>query len=551
MAINAANWRPLPSFQNVPPLLVRLVFTLQSYSVHITDLANLWVEDLDRKGIGRRSLNEDTSIDPTEGPDQMRMLLTKIQAALDPSAPDHDQTSISIATVPKNGDTVLALTITCQLPDGLKPLVWTFQMSKCPTTSIAPELVLPMVQKLQTRTQQIDELVKLMKVKEGIIDKLIDKLDRAGLGLENVWNVLSSKRNPSREYAEEKITGLAPLKQESWQLPDLPRTQELDGIVSLATTALIGPENSKSPEARPSDVLDDWWGRLGTKPVKSVPRTTPSSGSTVKADVPPEKSRLAADSDTDTDDFQVQATPPHLASAQKRRTEADLDATTDDGGDAIPDSHPVVTRPAKSRLGGIGKWQTAASPPATQSRPEITVDADDTASEPEEEPVKSPPRQQKTGRIGMIGGKKPDPEISKADSLPQRHRVADDEDKTASESEGEKQGKNTSPASPPAGSSQRRRIGAIGRIGGIGGQAPVQPNRKSPTPDTEPTESTGRRIGAIGKRKLDKETQSVTDSKSPDESEDDEQRAERKRAELAKELERKANAKPTKKKRKF
>ncbi|ETS85055.1 hypothetical protein PFICI_03080 [Pestalotiopsis fici W106-1] len=388
MALNPANWRPLPSFQNVPPLLVRPVFTLQSYSVHVTDLANLWVEDLDRKGIGRRSLNEDTSIDPTEGPDQMRMLLAKIQAALDPSAPDHDQTSISIAALPKDDDMLLALTITCQLPDGLKPLVWTFQMAKCPTTSVAPELVLPLMQKLQVRTQQVDEFVNLLKIKDGIIDKLIDKLDHAGMGLENVWNVLSSKRNPSRDYAEAKITGLAPFQEATWRDPDSPSTDEFDSILSLATNAHVGAENSKDPETRPSDILGDWWGSLGTKPVKSLPRTTPSSGSTVKADVAHEKSRLAADSDTDTDDFQVQATPPHLASAQKRNTEADLDATTDDDGDAIPDSHPVVTRPAKSKLGGIGKRQTAASPPAARSPRKTTVDADDTASESEEEPAK-------------------------------------------------------------------------------------------------------------------------------------------------------------------
>lgn len=550
MASNSANWVPLPAFHNLPALLVRPVFTSQSYKVHVTDLADLWVEDLDRKGIGKRSLNEDTSIDPTEGPDQMLMLLNKIQAAFDPSAPDHDQTSITIKSMPKDDDTLLALTITCRLPDGLKPLVWTFQMAQCPNAAIASELVLPVMNNLQARTQEVDELIEQLRVKDAIIDRLVDKLDHAGLGLENVWNVLSGKRNPSRAYAEEKIKGLAPFREATWRNTALPSTDIVNGIISLAKDASSKPAGSGDLEIPAHGDLE-WWQRC-TTPVSSVPRTIPSSIGN-KADVPLEELRHAADSDTEGDDFQVQATPPHLASTQTRRTEADPDETTDGDGDAIPDSHPIVSRPAKSKLGTIGgKRKTTDSPPAVQSPRRASVDTDATASDSEEEPVKSPPHKHKTGGIGRIG-KKPEPESSKVKSPIHSSNTMDVDDETASESDGDKPSKSHSPVPPPAEPLQKRKIGTIGRIGGKARQASVKPERKSSTPEAESARLTGRKIGAIGKRQIDKTPQpeAASKSKSPDESEDDEQRAERKRAELARELERKANAKPAKKKRKF
>lgn len=550
MASNSANWVPLPAFHNLPALLVRPVFTSQSYKVHVTDFANLWVEDLDRKGIGKRSLNEDTSIDPTEGPDQMLMLLNKIQAAFDPSAPDHNQTSIAIKSMPEGDDMLLALTITCRLPDGLKPLVWTFQMVKCPTAAIASELVLPVMNNLQARTQEVDELIEQLRVKDAIIDRLVDKLDHAGLGLENIWNVLSGKRNPSRAYAEEKINGLAPFREATWRNAALPSTDTVNGIISLAKDASSTPAGSEDLE-KPAHNDLEWWQRC-TTPVSSVPRTIPSSIGN-KADVPLEESRHAADSDTDGDDFQVQATPPHLASTQTRRTEADPDETTDDDGDAIPDSHPIVSRPAKSELGVIGaKRKTADSPPVTQSPRRASVDTDATASDSEEEPVKSPPRKHKIGGIGRIGKKsEPEAESSKAKSPIHSSNTMDVDDETASESDGHQPSKSRSPVPPPAEPLPKRKIGTIGRIGGKARQASVQPERKSSTPEAESARPAGRKIGAIGKRQIDKTPQPEAASKSPDESEDDEQRAERKRAELARELERKANAKPAKKKRKF
>lgn len=75
-----SKWRPLPTFPDLPALLISPGFHVESssYSLAITDLANIWTESLDRKGILRRSLNEDTSIDISDGgQEQWRVFLSK------------------------------------------------------------------------------------------------------------------------------------------------------------------------------------------------------------------------------------------------------------------------------------------------------------------------------------------------------------------------------------------------------------------------------------------------------------------------------------------
>ena len=50
-------WRPLPPFSNgLPPLFVSPSFGASAYTLHVTDLANVWSETLERKAIFGRSL---------------------------------------------------------------------------------------------------------------------------------------------------------------------------------------------------------------------------------------------------------------------------------------------------------------------------------------------------------------------------------------------------------------------------------------------------------------------------------------------------------------
>src|SRR3569833_120680 len=81
------SWHRLPgTHPEVPDLLVSAAFSESAYTVHVTDMSNIWSESLDRRAICLRALHEETKIDPTNGDDQMGVFLGKVLSALDPSS---------------------------------------------------------------------------------------------------------------------------------------------------------------------------------------------------------------------------------------------------------------------------------------------------------------------------------------------------------------------------------------------------------------------------------------------------------------------------------
>src|SRR5690242_19223257 len=123
MAAGSVTWRPLPlQSASLPVLLVSAEMGPASYTIRLTDMANLWTETLERKDICMRGWCENTSIDPSDTPENMAKFLASLQSALDASQPGHENTSLSLSPAKDDptSDT-LTLKLTCDLP-GFKPL---------------------------------------------------------------------------------------------------------------------------------------------------------------------------------------------------------------------------------------------------------------------------------------------------------------------------------------------------------------------------------------------------------------------------------------------
>ncbi|KAL7620746.1 hypothetical protein AAE478_009744 [Parahypoxylon ruwenzoriense] len=554
MADTGPKWRPLPEFSGLPALMISPRFASSSYTIHVTDLANVWVESLDRKGILLRSLQENTSIDLSDGdPDQWIVFLSKLDAALDSTSPDHHSTSLSLSALQpdKTTESGLVLHVTCVLPRPLKPLRWPIYLAKCPPVSLASELVLPLIQAHYTRTLEMEDLVARLKEKDAVISKLVDKLSAMNTGLEHVFNSLSGKRRPSKEVAEEKVKGLAVFHESDWKSGvntdrDLPR--DVSSLISKVFEN-SGLRSAADQRIDASSQLNDWWTRLGPnlntaiKPRQETPRkpkqASPQNTGTVGGG--------------DDDDFQVLTSPPHLRSHGRKKGHsraADDTAEEDDSPVEIPDSFPSSLQ-EKSRfkigaLGGIKEANKDNSP--SQSSRTVPVDDDETASESDKEPVRPNPR---LGTIGKFKGS-PSPSALTTSEPP---RPVDDDDETASGSDVEDAPlKAQSPSQPTV---RQRKVG-LGRIGGKSRVTP-EPHKElnartvtvgSPKA-TSPLNPPGRKIGDIGGTSgADIKRQRLESPVKAVEPETEEQKAERRRAEIAKALERKTAA-PTKKKRKF
>ena len=527
------SWHRLPgTHPEVPDLLVSAAFSESAYTVHVTDLSNIWSESLDRRAICLRALQEETTIDPTNGADQMGVFLGKVRSALDPSSDEHDDASLSLSTTPipnyDGGGYDLVLHIDCRLPGGLKPLKWPMNLKRSPPSTLTSELVLPLIQQHHLQQQQIGQLTSKLKEKDAVISRMLDKLEAAGMGLDHIFTVLSSKRKISRAVANERVKGLAPFNESEFRarLAAADEDSEPRQTFAALVSAVFDGDGLKyrSDSGGPSvQDPDGWCGRLGA--VDAVPLVRLKSQQAPTPQTPPRPTKT----DEDDDDFQVQATPPHRMSADKRSAPTkkhvapdDDDETTDDEGHSmIPDSHP----PAKLGIAG-------------------------------------PPDAGKSTRIGLIGrNNKPPEEREEANRKTADKPMGDGGSETASDPDDQPR-QSTPPRSGPA-----PRKGRLGRLGGNAAKSPTTEPAGSSSPagrdDEGGTKSPPQRIGRIGRKPAHSEgTRAEADDRGrtpvKEETREKEkpretstERADRRRMDLQRDLDRKAAAGPAKKKRKF
>lgn len=559
MSDHHAAWRPLQvTSHEVPKLLVSTTFTPSSYTVHVTDLANIWKESLDRKAICMRGFKEDTSIDPSEDQSQMLVFLQKIQAAFYSSHADHSMTSLTLSrSRADDTDGALELHLTCILPQPLKPLKWPIYLKKCNPSITATKLVLPLIQAHYSCAREIDKLVAVLQQKDGIITRLVDKLEATGTGLEHVFNSLSGKRKVTRATAEERVRGLAPFDEAKFRRTIATsreiHSQDVQNLLDSVFGGDTGLSYHPDMDVDNSPMLDDWWNKLDRgRTVSLFERGATVAGK--KAETPPPSLpnavRKTANHSDEDDEFQVQATPPHLISAKKRGPGArmppvDDDASTD-GEEEVPDSVLVVSSPAKT-AGAVTTGKTSTSTLGSFSKSKMQSP--------------SPP----------LPRYSPEPGHESIEDAQQD----DDTSETASEAD------DTMRISPTTQSAQPQKVNSLSQpkpsgLGRIGGKAKAATNEPAPATGSKRSSSPGpaavepapktRKLGLIGKVAADDSEVSgdggeskgglpvlhkpKTEERPPSPAETEEERANKKRQELQRELDRRAGA-GAKKKRKF
>ncbi|RBR06551.1 hypothetical protein FVER53590_00383 [Fusarium verticillioides] len=501
----------------------------------------MWSESLDRKAIFMRGWNENTSIDPSDTPDNMAKLLGCLNTALDVSQPGHNEASIRLDRDSRSdaGEDDLVLNITYEIP-GLLPLRWPMYLKKLSPSSIATHLVLPLIQAHHAKDVEIEFLTRSLGNKDAVLNKLVDKLEAVGTGMEHVFNALSGKKKISRVAAAEKVPGLAPFDRRRWKSglsydEDCPNDA---GSLVQRVFEKGGLQFEPITDSVESPRLDQWWQDF--KGASSVAHPPQYKAAVAKDKFPTPQDSEKAHIEQDDDDFQVQSTPPHLL-AKGKSTHATKTPFADDAsteGESIASAgsvspSPGTRRPNKSvrKIGALGRKK--------QSTPPLSPI-----------PVQSQ------------GQKK---------SLSQQH----DDSETASESEDdnktatagvEKPGPST--PSPPRPAANRS---GLGRIGGnktkrLIEERPVTLNPEMGEPSTTAvSHRQSKKLGAIGKHKDNTNeatntanednrrsrttTREVTEESRPRET--SQERADRRREELKKELEKKAAAGPAKKKRRF
>ncbi|KAF7170477.1 hypothetical protein CNMCM6106_005149 [Aspergillus hiratsukae] len=530
----------------------------------MTDLSNIWTEHMSRQDILKRADEDATTIDPSEDPDQFKVLLGKIAEALS----GESGSTASLEHGSREGS--MKLTVSTKLPAPLRPLIWTICLSKEPQSSTSQHLILPLLRAEAGWESRQRTLLDHLSKKDWVLGKLFDKIESIGVDLSNIFPGIAGLRKAHGDtllsQAANYIKGVAPFDEQEW-LDEVAKSA-FDSVVAANILAEVsGPEETGGIE-RLGPPPDSWWEKLAATraTTQAPPKREKATRTTEKK---PTKTVSKMDTDTDNndldddDEFERQETPPRFKKAKEperepeRQSPATTATTAGTDGETDHEHEPVKRRsaspqkpPAKKSkgLGIIGgrkqmKQKSPTPPPPSPPRdlasPTSEIQEDDaTASDSDHNarPVASPPRATTTAPkprgLGVIGGKKKEPPPQQQISQP-------------SVSPEPQEGPPSAPTEP-----KPKRVGKLGMIGGKAHKASEVPPsassqaRAKTTSPPPPAKSESQEVSQRGTLK-----RSPSPVKPPQQ-ETEQERADRKRDELKRELEAKSKA-PVKKKRRF
>ena len=260
-----SQWIPLPDVrsvvQSLPPLLIRYSFTSDSYSISLTDLTQIWSENMCRRGIIKRALYENTSIDPTEDSSQLRLLLETIRGPLT-GAKGVLELAISGSGI------ALLLRATAKLPPPLHSLSWTYSLDQEPQSFFKHEIIAPIWMRAYKEHHQIQDLLRRLREKDHVISKLLDSVENSNVDLSTIFpstaGMKAARDVSKREQAEHYVPGLGVFDEESWKEALVKRDPSLKTIngkaiaLTEANASIFEPLYAEAEE----NTVEPWWKEL-------------------------------------------------------------------------------------------------------------------------------------------------------------------------------------------------------------------------------------------------------------------------------------------------
>ena len=256
------KWKRLQLIYDGPPLLFSFAATSDGYQIYITDLTYIWSEHCNRRAILKRADEQNTTIDPSEDPEQFRVLLQKIDEALRGSS--GSSLSLNHGRSPES----LELVAIIRLPTPLKPLKWPLYLSKEPQPSSTGHLLLPMLREIAGFDSRERALLEQIKHKDWVLGKLFDKFETMGMDLGTVFpgtaGLRAGRKGTTMEQAAKYMKGVAPFDEQAWAN----EASHLSPASSLAANLVAEVSGSGTAEDF-SPAQDKWWSSLpalGTVP---------------------------------------------------------------------------------------------------------------------------------------------------------------------------------------------------------------------------------------------------------------------------------------------
>ncbi|PWW80847.1 XLF-domain-containing protein, partial [Tuber magnatum] len=301
MPLTKTPWHPLPLTipnRSAPPLLLQSTFTSTTYTVHLTDLVNIWSESLSKREILARAEHNNTAIDPSEDVSQLPILLEKLEYALGRKRND-DAVDVEIL-LGKGG---IGLKTTIELPKPLGDLKWIFELTPGGGVELVNLLVLPSLSEVATLRDMVESLMTVVKEKDTVLERLVEGMGEAGVDVRAMVGGGRKRRGLEKfdvgRWRGEFLGGNRRAGEVVSEVFGQDSEQEIPGVKGLGGEA------------------GEWWRGLeedgdgeedGKKPRKRFEARGVAQERWLQKPVP-----AKPDSDTDNDEFEVQKTPPRAS----------------------------------------------------------------------------------------------------------------------------------------------------------------------------------------------------------------------------------------------
>lgn len=388
---SALKWAPLICKNGPKDIQLYYDFSdsADGFVLAVTDLCVVWKTTLTRGEIGEHAREQNCSIEPSESITQLRTLLNKLKQSL-------LEGYNVVGRDSKAAKDSLSIRTRLKLPAPLNWLDWVFRLQQQESAYLAHTVTFPLLREVALMKEQTQTLHQVIKEKDHVLSKLLDKIDRAAIDLTLIFPSMivmkSRKQKIDVSEASKHVPGMATFDRNTWESgfgrshngESSNSTNLSELLAGVNTSTLNGPaatdwiqnlsvldESTSKGALQDSETDDD---ALGAKASKSKQ---------------PEKVN-ADDSDSATEsDFE------DLADTPRRRRQSKKQG----GSPESPSSPKVPTRQHSS--------SDESSPPPRKGRAIESSSGSDS-----DQPMRNATKTGKktANKLGLIGGKrKPSP----------------------------------------------------------------------------------------------------------------------------------------------
>ncbi|CAI7675290.1 unnamed protein product [Penicillium pancosmium] len=394
----SSTWHKLSlQAESLPPLLFQYTWTREGYELYLTDLTSIWSEQLGRQDIFKRAEQGLTTIDPSEGDDQLELLLTNIGESLSGTG---GKPALNSGSKVDSID----INISAKLPAPLRPLKWTLKLSKEPTSSLTNRILLPLLKDEAAWESRQQALSDQLQQKDWVLDKLFDRIEALSVDMSTIFpsasGIRPTRKADMRSELGKLVKGVAPFDEKAW----LAQQGGSSSTVSLASNLVheIFSSNLKKSLMSFNPVQDHWWDELGTfsntisqEETDLVPKEKASNSLTEEPNKHPEAGLDDGEDTAGTSDSEFER--------YEEPSRGKAPAITK-GSSPQPD--PSSTKRSAIK-GQAGRGSGSTAPESESDLDSVPAPRNPKAPSisPEPKPAAKPPKKA-VGKLGVIGGKK-------------------------------------------------------------------------------------------------------------------------------------------------